>query len=424
MYNFILYAVLIFIFLILSAFFSGMEAAIFSLSRFRIKALLFEEKKGAKNLERIKKDPGKTLAAILLANLLVNIGASSVATLFIIQLIRIHSFNSTISFILEFIIMTSLLLLVGEITPKTIAIANAEALSLKFSGTILTITNIFSPVSKIMEIFARRIVSYDSKSDYDIISDKEIKIMLSEAKKFNILDEGEEKFGYQILKFGKVKVNEIMTPRQKVVGIELDASIEKAKEVISTEKHSRICVFDRKGNVAGILYAKDLFISQMKNSRCEKSVSLRELIREPYIVPETKYVHSLLGEFRRKGIHISVVVDEFGNFSGIITLEDILESLYGEIIDEYDERDQLSDIPYQKINKNTYIFEGDISIGELSRILEIEPFDEEGERLSGFIFNYLGKIPREKEKIKTAGLEITVAEIRDRSIDKVIIRKL
>jgi CBS domain containing-hemolysin-like protein len=246
--------------------------------------------------------------------------------------------------------------------------------------------------------------------------------MLSEAKKFRVLDEGEEKFGYQILKFGKIRVCEIMTPRHKVIGVDMDADIKEARKIITSSKHSRICVFDKKGDVVGILYAKDLFLRQISTNK-DSIVYIEDLMREPYVVPETKNIDNLLGEFRKNGIHIGVVVDEFGNFSGIVTLEDILESLFGEIIDEYDE---LTDLPYEKISPTSYLFEGDISIGEVSRILDIEPFtlDQEGERLSGFILNHLGRIPKENEKFKVGNLEIIVEEMRDRIIERVLIKKL
>lgn len=418
MSNIIVYVVLIIIFLTLSAFFSGMEAALFSLSRFRIKALIFEEKKGAHALEKIKSEPGKTLAAILLANLLVNIGASSVGAIILINIITTHRMNSTLSFIIEFIIMTSLLLIIGEISPKTIAIANAEFLSLRFGKIITFVSDIFSPISRVMESFTRWI-TFHPAAEQRVISDEEIKLMLSEAKKFKVLDEGEEMVGYRILKFAKVRVNEIMTPRQKVVGVSIDATLEDAKDIITHEKHSRICVFDKEDNVIGILYAKDVFISYM-NSTDSSEASIEKLMREPYVVHETKHAENLLAEFRKNGIHISIVVDEFGSFLGIVTLEDILESIFGEIIDEYDE---LADMPYKRIQADTYIFEGEINIGEMSRILNIEPFADEGERLSGFIYNHFKRMPKEKEKIDIGDLEIIIEEIRDRIIEKVVIKK-
>lgn len=419
MHNLYVYVLLIIVFLMLSAFFSGMEAAIFSVSRFRIKTLLYEERKGARTLEKIKREPGKTLAAILLANILVNVGASSVGAIILIQLIEAHQIDTTLSFIIEFVIMTSLLLTIGEITPKTIAIANAERLSLQFSGVIALVSMVLRPVSKLMAVFTRTIVRR-SPEEVEAITDKEIELMLREAKKYKVLDEGEESLGFRILRFSKVRVSEIMTPRPRVVSVGVDAPITDAEKIIKEEKHSRICVVDEKSNVVGILYAKDLFMSQLQE-RSEEPITIRGLMREPYVVPESKHAENLLAEFRKKGMHIGVVVDEFGCFTGIVTLEDILESLYGEIIDEYDER---GDMPYEKIAPDTYIFHGDISIGELSRVLDIEPFAEEAERLSGFIYDHFKRIPREDDTIHLARIEITVDEIHDRIIERVLVKKL
>jgi len=416
----LLYFALIVIFLILSAFFSGIETAIFSLSRFRIKTLIYEERKGAQTLDRLKKESGKTLAAILLANLLVNIAASSVGAIILFQIIASSRINTTLSFIVYFIIMTSLLLIFGEITPKTIAFSNAEYLSLKFSKIISIISYVFRPISSLMMVFTKAIISKQPPEDHTAISDEEIRIMLSEAKKCSVLDEGEEKFGYQILQFGKMRVSDIMTPRYKVVGVAVDASLQDVRETMVSEKHSRICVFNKNHDVVGILYAKNVFISHM-NNKANEEVTVKELMRGPYIVPETKLIDNLLSEFRRNGIHISIIVDEFGSFSGIVTLEDILESLFGEIVDEYDE---VTDFPYKKVGVNRYIFDGDISIGELARVLGVEPFADEGERLSGFILNHFGRLPNEKESIKLPGLKIEIEEMRDRIIERALIEKV
>lgn len=396
-----------------------MEAAVFSISRFRLKTLLFENKKGARALERIKKNPGRTLATILLANLLANVGASSVGAVILFQLIHRYSLNATISFVVEFILMTSVILIFGEIAPKTVAIANAETLALRFSKFVEYLSWLFSPISHGMEGVMHRVLGRRMIAKPETVSDREIKLMLSEAKRFRVLDDGEEEFGYQILKFGKMTVCQIMTPRQKVVGIEAASTLEDARKVITEEMHSRICVFDEKGEVIGILYAKDLFIHSIKKQQSE--ITVKDMMRELYVVPETKHLDNLLGEFRKKGIHIGIVVDEFGNFTGIVTLEDILESLFGEIIDEYDE---VVDLPYKQIDANTFLFEGDINIGELVRILQVEPFADEGERLAGYILNHFGGIPNEKSSIQVSGLELTVEEIHDRIIEKVIVRRL
>lgn len=418
----LLYAVILLLFLGLSAFFSGMEAALFSISRFRVKTLVSEEKHGARVLERLKSEPGTTLAAILLANLLVNIAAASIGTLMLVQLIETYHMNTTVAFVVELFVMTSLLLIIGEITPKTIAISHAETLSLQFGRVIKLLSFFFRPVSKLMEALAKQIVRYQPGNEHKMVSDKEIQVMLSEAKEFKILDDGEERFGYQILKFGKVTVDEIMTPRHKVIGVDVHTGIEDVKKTIISEKHSRICIFDEKDDIVGVLYAKDLFARDVGRGDAAP-LAVRTLMREPYIVHESQHVDNLLVEFRKQGIHFAAVVDEYGYFIGIVTLEDILESLVGEIVDEYDRHDELTDVPYRKVDRDTFVFEGDISIGELACILDIEPFADEGERLSGYLFDHFKRVPREKEQIQVNDLEITIEDIHDRTIEKVLIRK-
>ncbi len=418
MHKYIYYIILILIFLVLSGFFSGMEAAIFSISRFRVKALVADNCRGSRSLARVKENSGKTLAAILLANLVVNIGASSVGALMLFEVIKKYMFSPALFSIIEFGVMTSLLLIIGEITPKTIALANAESLALKFSPVIVYLSMFFAPISSILEKITRWLTASGDNQKESSISDKELKVMLSEAKRYKVLDEGEEKFGYQILRFGKMRVNQLMTPRNKVIGIKLNASIKTLRQTIVKEKHSRLCVFDEKKNVAGILYAKDLFVKEMQTGGGDIAIST--LMRDPYIIPETKYLDTLLAEFRQRGIHIAIIVDEFGDFVGIITLEDIIESLFGEIIDEYD---SYCDLPFEKIDDRNFLFRGDVTVGEAIRILEIDAFAPEEERLAAYILGQLGKLPKENDQMNVGNIIITVIEMHGRFIERVKIEK-
>lgn len=325
----IIYIILIAVFLTCSAFFSGMEAAIFSISRFRTKTLVFENKKGANHLARIKKEPGKTLASLLLSNDLVNIGASSVAAIILTHIVLVYKLSNIWSFVMEAIIMTSILLIFGEITPKVIAISNAEFFALKFSLVIDIISRIFNPVARLPENFTKFISSGKKMIS---VSERDIKFMLQEAKHLKILDESEEQIGHQILKFGKTLVREIAVSKKNVIGINVDVNILMAKQLIKETKHSRLCVYNDEGDVQGVLYAKDIFL---RGSEIEdKSVSV--LMRKPYFVSDAKPIDELLAEFRKKGIHFGVVVNEQGKFVGIVTLADVLESLFGEIIGEND----------------------------------------------------------------------------------------
>jgi putative hemolysin len=414
MFNLTWYLTAIAVFLTGSAFFSGMEAAIFSLSRFRIKTLLFENRRGARTLAWLMKESRSTLASILLGNLIVNTAASSIAAIILTRFTVAHRVPAFFSFVIESVLMTSLLLIVGEITPKVIAIANPEFFALRFGGIIRFVTGLFRPFTLLSELGARR---FFPVRETHPITDEEIKFMLNEAKKYSVLDESEERVGYQILRFGRIKVREIMTPRTKTVGISADAELTSALDLVRKNRHSRICVFDPKGEVIGVLYAKDLFAIAAP----EKVRSVAEIMREPYFVPDTKQVDSLLEEFRKKGVHFSVVVDEFGSFAGVITLEDILESLFGEIVDEYETAE---DLPYRRTADGAYVFSGDISLNEIRQLVG-DLFPGPGnERLSAVILQQLGHFPERGARLQIGHFELVVEEVRNREIRSVRVRRL
>uniref|UniRef100_A0A7C4TH76 HlyC/CorC family transporter n=1 Tax=candidate division WOR-3 bacterium TaxID=2052148 RepID=A0A7C4TH76_UNCW3 len=307
-----------------SAFFSGMEAAIFSISRFRLKTLLFENKKGAQILSSLRKTPQKTLITILLSNDLVNIGAASVATIFLNEIVKIYNLNVTWAFFLETIAMTSILLIFGEITPKVIAFSNAEFFALRLGKIIELATRLFEPVAWVSERIIRKIAPIEKTTT---VSEDEIKYMLDEARKIGILEEKEERIVKLILQFGKRRVREIMIPKEKVVGIHYRARIEEAKELMQKTKHSRLCVYDEKGNIQGVIYAKDIFL----NPDSLKTETALTLMRKPHFVSEEKFVDDLLLEFRKKGIHFGVVLNRQNEFAGIVTLNDILSFLFYEL---------------------------------------------------------------------------------------------
>ncbi len=407
-----LHIALMALFLCCSAFFSGMETAIFSLSRFRVRTLLFENRKGARQLEAIKKEPGKTLASLLLSNLLVNIGASSVAAVILVNVVSKYHLNTALSFVIESALMTSILLMWGEITPKVLAFSRAEFLALRFGGIINAIAKAFAPVLWLSESLIRRLAAERPKN---VITESEIRFMLNEAKQSSLLDESEERIGYQILTFGKRKVSEIMTPRTRVIGIGIDDRASDALRLVRKTRHSRVVVHDKRGDVCGVLYAKDL----LGRSTLE-SLPVSQLAREPYYIPETKSLDSVLVEFRKKGVHFAVVVDEFGDYMGIVTLEDILETLFGEIIDEYD---SAADVPYLKVAPDVYQFDGDISVSEVNQVFRTRAFGETGERLAALILRTLGRFPREDDTVIFEDYVCTVSEIHNRTIRKVVVRK-
>lgn len=314
---------LILVLIICSAFFSGMEAAIFSISKFRVKSLLFDNIKGAGSLFRIKETSGKTLSTLLLLNDLVNIGASSVATIIISQILLHYQLSPVVFYIFEIFIMTFILLIFGEITPKTIFHNNAEFFALKLGFIVEFLNNITLPFSKTTALITHLIIP--AKKGVKV-SEDDIKKMLTEAKKLQILDETEEQLGYRILKFGKALVEEIMVPANNVIGLHMNKSVDDAIDLMRKTGHSRICVYDNGNRVMGILYAKDLV-----SKKITKNSLVSEFMRKPFFVSKTKPIDELLVEFRKKGVHFATVCDEKGNFLGIVTLNDVFKYLFGDI---------------------------------------------------------------------------------------------
>ncbi|MCX7994919.1 MAG: hemolysin family protein [candidate division WOR-3 bacterium] len=314
---------LIVVLLICSAFFSGMEAAIFSLNKFRVKSLLFDNIKGAKSLSRIKDRPFNTLSTLLFFNNLVNIGASSVATIIINHILLRFSLTPAIYYALEIFLMTFILLVMGEITPKTIFLNSAEYLGLRLSFFVELLTRLTFPFAKFLNNILNILIPYKRGIG---TSEEDIKKMLAEAKSLNILDEVEEQLAYRLLKFSKTLVGEIMIPAERAVGVYVNQTVDEAMRLMRETGHSRICVYQKDDiqKVAGILYAKDLILKPFSSH-----ARVYEYMRQPFWVLKTMAIDELLVDFRKKGIHFAVVSDEQGKFTGIITLNDVLKYLFG-----------------------------------------------------------------------------------------------
>ncbi|MEO0227640.1 MAG: hemolysin family protein [candidate division WOR-3 bacterium] len=324
----LIYLFLFFILMCGSAFFSGMEAAIFSLSRFRLRTLVFEGKKGAQTLSKLRNNPQRTLISILLSNDIVNIGAASVGTIILTGLVNIYHLSKTWAFIMEIILMTVILLVIGEITPKVIAYSNSEFFALRLGKIIEVICTLFMPIATFAENLINRITQ---RKKITSVSEEEIRFMLREAEKSGLLDKNEEYLALQILKFGKTMVKEVMTPKEKVVAIGIGTPLSEARRVIQKTRHSRLCVLDEKGNVQGILYAKDFLLNPVD----DEAMPAARFMRKPYFVSDSKLVDDLLLEFRRRGVHFGAVISEKNEFLGVITLDDILRFLFGDIINTY-----------------------------------------------------------------------------------------
>lgn len=409
----ILVSILLALFLIfLSGFASASEIAFFSLSPADLEAMDPDKNPLDMQVQKLRDDSERTLATILITNNLVNVT--------IIMLCN-YIFNSLfmfgeewLQFLCVTILLTFLLLLFGEIIPKVYSRKNPLAFCRKAVKGVIFFRKLFWPVETILlksGAFAEKVLQKENRQ----LSIDDLEQALELTDKSDIKDEQSMLQG--IIRFGDETAKEVMTSRQDIIDLDIRCSYEDVLKCIVDNNYSRIPVYqDNKDNIRGVLYIKDLLphLSKPANFRWQS------LIRPPYFVPETKKIEDLLREFQENKVHIAIVVDEFGGTSGIVTLEDILEEIVGEINDEYDEEEH----NYTKLDANSYIFEGKTLLNDFSKILNLpdDEFDDvegDADSLAGLLLEIKGDFPVVHEILKYKRYTFEVLEIDERRISKV-----
>jgi putative hemolysin len=378
--------------LFISALMSGSEVAFFSLRPENIEKLKTNKSKKAAMVLKLHSMPDKLLSTILVVNNTVNIAIVLLAA-FISARIFDFSSSPVLGFIIEAVVITFILLFFGEIMPKVFATKNQVPMSLFMAYPMSFLETLFKPVASLL-ILSTSFVKKRGGARYANISMDD----LSDALELTSDDINEdEKILKGIVNFGNINVSEIMCPRIDVTAIDIKLGFNKVKSIIIESGFSRIPVYSGSfDSVKGILYAKDI----LPYTNSPDNFKWQALTRPPHFVPETKKINELLKEFQIKKIHMAVVIDEYGGTSGIITLEDVLEEIVGEITDESDEDETM----YRKIDDRTYIFEGKILLNDFFKIIEAEddPFEEvrgESETLAGLILELTGEIPEKGQVI-------------------------
>lgn len=399
--------------LFVSAFVSGSEIAFFGLTPQDIESLEESDDARDKQVVRLVDNSERLLATILIANNLVNVTLVVVLTFAINLAVK---FNSTLlNFLVQTVFMTFLLLLFGEIFPKLVARGRKMKWVKMASPIISAMFSIFGPLSKLMVRSTYILNRVITKKNENITTDE-----LEKALDISDVKEGEDKEMLEgILSFGEREVREVMISRLDVTAIELHDSWEHVLEVILESGYSRIPVYDTtQDSIRGVLYGKDILPYIGK----EKRPNWQSLMREAYFVPESRMLDDLLEDFRTRKIHIAIVIDEYGCTQGIVTLEDIIEEIVGDIDDEYDEVDK----SYHKIDPQTYIFEAKTPIPDFCRTIDIE--EEalgdvgDAESLAGLVLQLKGDFPQPKESFKVGPLDITVIQMERHRIVKVKVK--
>jgi len=396
------------ILLFCSALISGSEVAFFSLTPLELNSLEEKESKRSRMVLKLLKKPEDLLANILISNNFINVSIVIIASYITVSLMD-FTLAPFLGFMVQVIIITFLLLLFGEIIPKLYANKFSSSFALMMAFPLNVMGKLFIPL-----IF---LLTRSTRSVNKLLANKKQNISMNDLSDALDLATGvfteEKKMLEGIVKFSNLEASEIMKPRMDVTDVDINMSLKDLIQVIMDSGYSRIPVYENTAdNVKGILFVKDL-LPHLKKSRYK----WQTLIRPPFFVPETKKINDLLQEFQKMKIHLAIVVDEYGGTEGIVTMEDILEEVVGEITDESDEAEEL----YKKLAPDTYLFDGKTLLNDFFKVTELEDemLDDirgEAETLAGLILELRGDFPKQDDVINCKNLEFTVTEMEERRI--------
>lgn len=418
--------IILIILILINAFFASAEIAFISLNDAKIDIQAKEGNKKAKKIQNMLKNPSKFLATIQIGVTLAGFLSSAFASdTFADKLapvlntwipsLSISTWKS-ISIIIITIILSYFTLVFGELVPKRIAMKYYEKVSFASIGVIKTISVITAPFVKFLT-FSTNIVSKlfgVTGEEEDNVTEEEIRMMVDVGEEKGTIEEEEKEMINNVFEFNDKFVSEIMVPRNKIFALDIDMTIAEVIEKLSEDmRYSRIPVYDENmDNIKGIIYIKDLLISN-KN----KNSKIKSLVKEAYFVSETKRVNELFQELRKDKKQIAIVLDEYGGTAGMVTMEDILEEIVGEIYDEYDKETD----KFKKIDNNTFLFDASIALYDVEKFLDIDIDEEDVDTLGGYLIKKLDRIPKDGEKpiVETEKVTYKIEKVKDRQIIKV-----
>ena len=412
-----------FFFLLLSGFFSSSETAFTAINRIRLKGQFEKDQpEQTETVEKLIENPSQLITAILIGNNFCNVACSALATTIIIDVFRSLGINNQAIVVpLITIIVTILLLIFGEITPKTLALKQPERLAVISSKFISPFILLLKPVILVFELLSagiNKIFKTDSQFSNKSLSIDELKLMVDISHDDGVIEDEKNKMLTSIFEFSDTIVREIMTPRTDAICISDQETVQVAIELITNKGHSRVPVYeDKMDNIIGIIYAKDL----LTVSKSSMNSNIRKFMRDAAFIPEFKPVDDLLQQMKRSKLHMAIIVDEHGGMSGLVTLEDIVEEILGEIQDEYDQDEKKE---FNQLSENKYDVDARINIKDLGDLIDIEfPDDDDFDTLGGLVLSIKGSFPSKNETIQYKNLDILIKEIKKRRIIRLEIIK-
>ena len=398
-----------------SAFFSASETALTSLSKIRLRNMVDENVKNADLIMKLLEEPERLLSSILVGNNLVNNGASALTTALVIQMCGGDTGSGAG---IATVIITIIILIFGEITPKTIAAQKAEKVALIVCKTINLCVNLFRPVVVVLNVVTGaliRLFGCNPRERSPLITEAELKTIVNVSHEEGVLELDERTMINNVFDFGDSKAKDVMTPRTDIIAVPLDVTYDEYVHMVKDEGFSRIPVYGEDlDDIVGILYVKDIFFLD------EDEFSAETYMREPLFTYESKPIAELLAEMKTSRLGVAIVLDEYGGTSGLVTMEDMVEEIVGDIEDEYDDDEEEIEI----IKENEFVVDGSTRLEDFNEMVGTELYCEEVDTIAGYILVKLGNFPVEGQELETDCLRIVVEEMDKRRIEKVHIFKI
>ncbi len=409
-----LYLVFLFICVCSAAFFSSAETAFISLSKTRIKYLVESGVHGAAHIQKMMKRPERLLATILLCNNLASVAAASLGTALAVKI-----WHNDVGILIAAILVTIVLLIFAEVTPKTVALRHAERMALIYVYPMQFVNAVVSPLAIGLSWLGTVFAGRRGMVKPLIVSVEEIRSMISVGKEEGTVEEAQAEMLHNVFEFGHRNVRDVMTPRPEVISIEEGTKVADFLSVYSDYPHTRFLVYrDNLDHVTGIISVKDVLMAEAHGT-LDKSSVIDGLVRPVFFVPETKRVVQLLAEMQERGSHMMAAVDEFGVTSGIVTVDQLVSEIVGEMGDELKQANK----DFEVIDDKTIQIDGGMRIEQANQELEFKLPSGDYDTVAGFLLSLLGHIPKEGEQIKYGNLKMAVTQMRELRIEKILVTK-
>lgn len=394
----------------MSAVFSSSETAITSVSKIKVRQLDQKDNKNAHLLKKLHDNMQTTISTILIGNNIVNIAASSIATILFTNIF--HQNGALISTV----VMTVFVLIFGEVLPKTIAQYKNKSVALKFSRFIYFLTIVFKPIVKVLNLLTRLVIKLfiGEGEDSSTLTEEELKTLVEVSEEEGVLKNQETEIMINALELKETLAVDIMTPRTSMASVDIEDAESDLKEIIKNITYSRIPVYeDSIDDIIGVLHIKELAHKIIEDDRDFK---IRDILKPAFYAYEYIPVVDLFKQMRAKNISISIIIDEYGGTSGIVTMEDILEELVGEIDDEYDNEKEVT-----KINDNEYLVDPEMRIDEVNERFDLDIQSEKFDSIGGFVIELLDRMPKSKDEVEFENLKFVVVNVDKRKITQLMI---